>query len=235
MCTELLSPPQAPYEYHTIKTATKINQIRDLGEELGDFISRGLTPEHILELIARDKPYINALLMAGYDLKNLPPEYRHRFEVGNSPGVDMKPEIYHGSWYLCSSSETNMGRALEDQTVMLAGGLVVKLMGRITGLCVKSFSTDAGTFIKGNFYSPDGATQAEIKRRFVRGSTDAQVPGSRWFLMRAIDEDIHSQFILRKSEEQSRNMPSSIPDQIYNKSRRSYLDQSHQSYDSLGY
>lgn len=161
MHTELLSRGQ-PYEYYGIRTATNIKQIRDLGEGLGEFLSGEMPPELHRELLAKNKPFINALLMSGYNSGSLPPEYRQGFGVEATPELDMKPEIYHESWYLCSSSETAMWWALEDQTVMLAGSLVLKLTGRITGLCVRSFSTEKGTFIKGNFYSPDGATKVVI-------------------------------------------------------------------------
>ena len=132
-----------------------------------------------------------------------------------------------------------MSEAIKDDSVMVVGGLMVKFYGRITALCFESFSTNQGTFLQGNFYSPDIPTQTELKRNFLDGVNRPALSGGEWILMRDIPYafgDYAS--VTVNAKKKAENLPSSIPDRIgdLGLDRESFLLHRNERYStSVGY
>ncbi len=195
-------------------------------EDLDKFLTDSLMQEKYLErLLGGGDPFRTAVALSPFTCYDLPKELQERFEISLAPGNSAEPQVYHPSWWLCSSSEMRMQEALVKSAFIKTGpGLMVKFDGRLTALCFRSFTGDNGTFIKDNFYSPDEEMQEELKEDFRQGNNKRNLARGKWFLMRGVRHDA-SIFprLLKTVEKKASNMPLTIPDKLEAHTREEYL------------
>lgn len=95
---------------------------------------------------------------------------------------------FNNNWNLCPAGEKRLSQSLKRKAVtVINDNLVLKYIGKLTGLCIRSFSTDKGTFIEGCFYSPVGNIRAQIRLGFDGGQGRIHLSEGSFALMRVAD------------------------------------------------
>jgi hypothetical protein len=114
------------------------------GECLSDIDERGGEGSDVM-------PFSRAVLLSQFSYQDLEQVAQFPYEE-NALHVD----LFAKPWRNCTEAEDFFRKSLAEDSVLAvnAGRLVVKPRGYITALCVESFSTEAGTFIEGVWYSP---------------------------------------------------------------------------------
>ncbi len=95
-------------------------------------------------------------------------------------------------WGLCSDAEPRFRKSVKENAVMIVPpGLALKFVGRLTALCYETFSTENGTFVAGNWYSPaTPELRRSLDEKFEEGVrvADGITEGS-WGLIREYNRD----------------------------------------------
>lgn len=168
-------------------------------------------------------------LVAGL-LPSLDPSIQRSFKPAVQDGVNFKVTSYHKDWMLCQDAEDYMKKALRmDALVLVNGGILMKTVGKFTGLCVNSFSTSSATFLEGNWYSPvDGDSRDAIKQGFDRGDARIDLTEGDWILLRSIYDDKDSQEVLAKAKQKAADLPRHLPGMIRGVPRRKFRIANHE-------
>lgn len=96
---------------------------------------------------------------------------------------------YHPSWFLCDLSEKFLARSFDKENglVVVNNYLLAKKRGYKAALCLQSFATKEGTFVKGNWYEPEGDVRIAVKKALSEGQTTLHLDEGSWVLMRAMN------------------------------------------------
>ena len=218
------TPDQKMDIVQAIKHATDSNLTKHIAETLREFTKDQEVRESLIpEMVREGNNYARALLLSEYTSDDLPEQYRSQLAISIKPEINAKPELAHNRWTLCKTSEAKMLNALSDFSTIMVGGLMIKFFGRTTALCFESFATKHGTFIEGNFYSPDSETQSKLKESFLLGVNCPELSLGSWFLMRGITPDPNGD-ALSEAKKRSKNMLAHIPRNFGSFNRAEYLD-----------
>jgi hypothetical protein len=213
MNKEVALPEDKRIMVEAIKNAKDSASTRNIASSLKDFLKDPEVKENIIpELLNDSDAYRRALLLMAYNLHDMPQEYIDKYSIRLYPDIAAEPRAAHPAWFLCVLSEERMKQSLSEYSTIAVAGLMVKFVGRITGYCFESFSTNAGTFIAGNFYSPDIETQHQLKQFFVQGVNRPALAGGEWYLMRGARAEIKDLY-----------MPPEIPQRPGDLERAEYL------------
>ncbi len=162
-------------------------------------------------------------LVAGLVLP-LNPSIQRVYKPAVQDGVKLGVTSYHNDWILCPDAEGYMKKALKSNALVLVNGaILVKTVGKFTGLCVKSFETEGGTFLEGNWYSPvDNESREAIRQGFDRGDARIDLTEGTWVLLRSVYDDKGGQEVLERSKQKAENMPRHLPLLIHGVPRRKF-------------
>ncbi len=168
------------------------------------------------------------IILTAVKLNNLPSNIMQKLQPQLTDlEIELRPS--NNAWYLCGSSETHFERSLADSALLMVNEhLAVKFRGKITGLCVETFTTSNGqTFLKGHWYSPvDEKCRTDLIEAFDNGVTRITLPTSVWAAMRPLkkrdDEERRLFFQLQKFVAE---LPAILPQQTGDlDSRKSYRE-----------
>ncbi len=196
---------------------------------------RGSFDEALREAIERNPQAIEGLLRnptgenryrLGLAAGVLPldPRIQQVFAPSIQDGVNLEVKTYHNDWILCQDAEDYMDKALKmNALVLVNGSILMKTVGKFTGLCVRSFSTAKSTFLEGNWYSPtDEESREAIKKGFDMGQGHVDLAEGSWVLLRSIYGDKKGQEVLAKSKKAAENFPQHLPLMIRGIPRRKF-------------
>lgn len=95
----------------------------------------------------------------------------------------------YSSWHLCSDAENRLLQAIEEQTVVLVNGiLLVKFVGKMSGLALSSATCEKGMVVAGNWYAPIDHRE-DLKMACDRGEkTFHCTERTRWTFIRQLNE-----------------------------------------------
>jgi hypothetical protein len=213
-----------------VSNAYDIAGVRRVAREVEGFLRDPDAQGELLSTVeTTENTYLQGLVLSVYDDDSLPLRTRRALSVGSRNDVEATPLIHHKEWTLCDASEERMVAALSEGTTMLIGGLMVKFRGRIAAFCFDSFATNTGTFVKGNFYSPDEETQKVLKQEFVEGNNIPESPGN-FILMRGLRSTGGFSDLFSQCRQRADNMPKSIPAAIKGMSRVEYYEKQKEMY-----
>lgn len=153
-------------------------------------------------------------LVAG--LMGSDPSIRQVFKPIVQEGVSLRVTSSHSDWLLCPDAEDYMKKALKrDALVLVNGSILMKTVGKFTGLCVGSFSTSQATFLEGNWYSPvDQESRDAVRQGFDRGDARVDLTEGAWVLLRSVFEDKSGQEVLARSKQKAKDLPRRLPSLI---------------------
>lgn len=104
---------------------------------------------------------------------------------------NFKVDMGYQDWHLCEEAELKMQDSIKDRAVILANkGLLIKFNGRLSALCIKSFSSAGrGIFYEGNWYSPTNIDLREdIKNYFDNYDySHINLSSGDWAIMRNLE------------------------------------------------
>jgi len=208
-----------------IKETNSSSTTKHIAKGLKDFFENPQNREsQIPQLVLEGSSYTRALLLSAYTANNIPDFYKSNLGIKKNLYTRARPIIAHNSWTLCNTSEARMVTALSENTTVIVGGLMVKFKGRTSAFCFESFSTNFGTFIEGNFYSPDRDTQHKLKDLFIKGFNNPHLSSGDWYLMRGIqDSKISEKELINMAREKIQHFPESIPEIVNGISRSEYI------------
>ncbi|MCK9351612.1 MAG: hypothetical protein WCT49_01240 [Candidatus Paceibacterota bacterium] len=168
------------------------------------------------------------MLLSMIPFSELPPETRVALRpVVSSFEQTIKPG--HTGWYLCPEAEPLLVESLANDAVVLVNdSILVKMAGKLSGLCVKNYKTKDGfVFIEGGWYSPSDADSRRIVREANdRGDARVEVAGGAWSLMRSVEDspDKSSDLLLAVAKEYSSKLGTALPDTIEGLSRKEFRE-----------
>lgn len=140
-------------------------------------------------------------------------------------------------WSLCGTSEGMMRESIEDGALVVVNeALVVKFVGMLTALCIRTLQVGNVTFQEGKWYSPkDETTRRTIKHAFRDGQAKISIQGCTWSYMRdvqdyeleddtgAVIETVDRSAVLQEVRTAVATLPDTLPDTIAGMSRDAYL------------
>lgn len=184
------------------------------------------------ELIYSPNAFARGVALHAYGARDIPEYMKNYFNIQSREDLKIKPVVGETHWTLCSTSEQRMNEAIDHKTTLLASGLMIKLRGRITAICYETFSTSNGTFVKGNFYSPDNPTQEYLKESFLNGASYPSLPEGSWNLIRSVNEantggDLVMLNVIRRAKRMNSRIPESPADY---KTRMEYIEKRKENY-----
>jgi hypothetical protein len=123
-----------------------------------------------------------AVILSQISLQGMPKELKSRLEHalglsddGLSPNHPrFKIKLNYEGWWLCGKAEPRLKDSIKRRAVMLVndGELLVKFTGRLTALCLKTFTTNDGcAFLAGVWYSPIDEEIRPTDKQTVRNSS----------------------------------------------------------------
>lgn len=127
------------------------------------------------------------VLLSCIPIYKLPLEVRQKIETVETQ-FQMKVEVGHDAWNLCDSAEPKLWESLHNNAfVVVNDHMLVKMDGRLCGLCVQTFTnSDGETFYEGNWYAPtDTSSRDKIRHAYDKGQSRVQLGVSEWALLRS--------------------------------------------------
>lgn len=147
--------------------------------------------------------------------------------------TELKLRPKNGSWYLCSDAEPRLLESLIDGAYVAVNDfLVVKAVGKMSGLCVRDYvSADGYTFIKGNWYAPtDIDTRETIKSALDNGISGINMKKGEWARMRKVKKSrLTAAGLMEFVSTQVERKPDVFPETIRGMTRQDYRTQKHES------
>jgi hypothetical protein len=168
------------------------------------------------------------ILLSLVSFSELSPETRVALRpVVSSFEQTIKPG--HTGWYLCPEAEPLLAESLaKDAVVLVNDSILVKMAGKLSGLCVKNCETKSGSvFIEGGWYSPSD----DISRRIVREANDrgrarVEISEGEWSLMRGIEDSPvkDAGMLLAVAKGYAEKLGNSLPQTIGTLSRKEFRE-----------
>lgn len=141
-------------------------------------------------------------------------------------------EMGYRGWYLCNEAESRMRISIKDKAVILLNKhLLVKFNGRLSALCIRSFSSvGRGIFYEGNWYSStDNDSREIIKNAFDDGKrTHIDLLSGNWAIMRSLNDygGNNSQKYLEKIRQFESTLSEFLPKSINGMIKKDYRSKS---------
>ena len=157
-------------------------------------VPKFIADQNVFDLIGimldNDKKYKFqlAVLLSRMSIKDMPPELVKKIKTIET-NSQFKITIGCDDWLLCDETESFLEESMRSNLVLLVNDkLLVKFAGKLTALCLKTFSTiDGFTFLKGNWYSLVDTTLRTITREaFDDGISKINLKEGKWALMRPL-------------------------------------------------
>ncbi|MCB9800964.1 MAG: hypothetical protein H6773_02175 [Pseudomonadales bacterium] len=143
----------------------------------------------------------------------------------DSDVVDYKYE----NWFLCEESESRLETSISERACVLVNGkLLVKFVGRISALCLESFSVGGSTFVAGHWYCPvSDWTVDSLKQSFAVGEFRFKGSVGRWAYMRPMynyrkDPDSQELDILLKDAQTFASKNKAVMPELNMEARKAY-------------
>lgn len=154
------------------------------------------------------------VLVSKVDLRKVPKQILEKLAPVISE-VEGSIELGRG-YTLCNASEPRMENAIKNGTTMLVNdGLLVKFDGRITALCIKTFTTKQGyTFMAGCWYTLQGGeNRGRLLSMFRGGARRVENFNGKWAYVRGIDKhnDRDGEFLSR-AQSHAAGLPKKVTD-----------------------
>ena len=104
-------------------------------------------------------------LLSIVEFSRLPAETKIKLKPTIS-SLELKIKPGHRGWWLCSEAEPRLAESMSHEAVVLVNGaLLMKFVGKFSGLCVKNYITKDGfSFVEGNWYAPTDDTSRKVIR-----------------------------------------------------------------------
>lgn len=136
------------------------------------------------------------------------------------------------TWWLCGTAEPKLKKSIVDGAVILVNDtLLVKFVGKLTGLCIRTMTTDEGKiFLEENWYSPaDKKSRETLKQAFDTGMSRVAINQGIWLPMRALipDGDKSPAAILNEAKRFADILPDRFPETIQGMTRQQYRERNH--------
>lgn len=205
-------------------------------DDLQDFLkrySRYAVRDNVL-VDTEISPYRKAVLLSQTTAK----DFAGAPDTAKKPNLRIDQEhkimlLSPSGWFLCSSSEQRLRASVQNGAVVYVNpGLLVKFMGRLTALCIDSFSTQNGTFVAGNWYSPVGETRTVLETSFDNGFVKPEVKTGEWSLMRSLKDARASEDVLDSSRSEVDLLPEVGPETINGISRKFFRQKNREDFHS---
>lgn len=138
---------------------------------------------------------------------------RAKFNPVRQDGVNFQVTNTYGDWMLCPTAEDLMMKSLKNKAVVLVNAsILMKFVGKLTGLCTESFSTRKATFLEGNWYSPvDPESREAIRQAFDRGEPRVNLAEGLWIILRSVDDNSRGNAVMALSQQNAKSLPNSFP------------------------
>ncbi len=177
------------YDVHSLQ-----NQCRQAGifpSQLSDLFKNPEIRDYLVNFFGKDpKKYLYQLgvVLSGNSYDSLDPLMRTYFPIMQD-NSKLSVKTYNSIWELCSLSEAYLRRSFDrgDGLVLVNERLLTKKRGYKVALCLESFGTETSTFIRGNWYEPEGEARKVVKEALSKGTRTMMLDEGDWVLMRPME------------------------------------------------
>ena len=173
-----------------------------------------------------------AVIVANTPYPNLPERFTEELRPQIQPGSLLRVEGLHPKWALCYEAGKKLQTAIDNGIAIKQeeGTLLIKpAPGRVTALCLKTFSTQNATFVEGNWYSPvDKEIREKIRECYIQGNTKIDIQQGIWTPMRAVLQS--EEQVFNAAKQAVTNLPERMPYMVRGMSRRDYLNMLSEQY-----